>query len=136
MSSRGSFFWDFMAGLIKNIQKCCLSSRQASIRFVFARVKIEFPINNSSRRLKMAIPDEVLAKGMTNQVSTPLEIHYNPDTKQLRVTYYQGVMSDERAFPIHLEFDASSSKQLIVAAVGLAQELGIDVAEETTTTYF
>lgn len=83
----------------------------------------------------MFIPDEHLKKGVTYQVSTPLEIHYCPDVKQLKLTFYQGLMSTNEAFPIHLELDASSSQQLILAAVGLAQVLGIDVSEDTTTTY-
>lgn len=83
----------------------------------------------------MTIPDEILKKGITQHVSIPLEFHYNPETKQLKLTYFQGMMSSHKAVPLHLVFDASSSRQLLCAAAALAQALEIDVSEETTITY-
>ena len=83
----------------------------------------------------MSIPDEILKKGVKHDVSTPIEFHYNCDTKQLKLTYFQGVMSNVHAVPVHLEFDALSTKQLLLAAVSIAQALEIDVSEETTITY-
>lgn len=83
----------------------------------------------------MSIPDEILKKGIAYQISTPLDIHYNPDTKQLKLTCFQGVMSTSQAFPVHLEFDALSSRQLLLALDDLIQVLEIDISEDPTITY-